>query len=202
MTALCLNCSFRAPVQCSILYSTTQPLFTTGWFMKNVIPSGIWFVMSCWWKKFIWIWVRFLIVSEKTTYIFRNSMNPCEQRSVDLHSAWDKRAISWYWGMTFLTGNITAWLSGLPNTCRSSLESSSRLFLTLCDLRTFGLLPEILTSEFWVDNKLYHLLSLLLFSQRFINCYIPYIRHGSCQVMPFNTNLKESNNTLPSSVSF
>ena len=67
----------------------------TGWFMKNVIPSGNWFVMSCWWKKFIWRWVRFSIVSEKTTYIFRICMKPCEPRSVDLHSAWDKQAISW-----------------------------------------------------------------------------------------------------------
>ena len=82
----------------------------TGWFTKNVIHSGNWFVMSCWWKKFIWIWVRFSIVSEKTMYVFRNGMKPCEPHSVDLHSAWDKRAISWYWGMTFLTGNIMAWL--------------------------------------------------------------------------------------------
>ena len=66
-------------------------------------------------ETFIWIWVRFSIVSEKTTYIFTFGMKPCEPRSLDLHSAWDKQAISWYWWMSFLTGNITAWLSGLPD---------------------------------------------------------------------------------------
>ena len=67
--------------------------------------------MSCWWKTFIWIRVRFSIVSEKTMHVFSNGMKPCEPRSVDLHSAWGKRAVvSWYWGIPFLTGNITAWL--------------------------------------------------------------------------------------------
>ena len=57
------------------------------------------------------IWIRgFSIVSDKTIHDLRNSTKPYEPRSVDLHSAWGKRGISWYWWMTFLTGNITAWL--------------------------------------------------------------------------------------------
>ena len=86
----------------------------TGWFMKNVIHSGNWFFMSCWWKKFIRMRVRFSIVSEKTMYVFRNCMEPCEPRSVDLHSAWGKRAlVSWYWGLPFLTGEYHSLACGL-----------------------------------------------------------------------------------------
>ena len=153
--------------------------------MKNVIHSGNWFVMSCWWKKFIWIRVWFSIVLEKTMYVFRNGMKPCEPRSVNLYSEWDKRAmVSWYWGIPYLTCNITVWLVfrvarlGDVANC-ATRESSLWLILTLGDLRSFGLLLEILTSEFWVNNNLCRLLSRLLFSQRFINCYISYIRYGS-----------------------
>ena len=162
------------------LYSFMSRLYT-GWFMKNVIPSGNWFVMSCWWKKFIWIWVRFSIVSEKTICVFRNGMKPCEPRSVALHSEWGKRAVlSWYWGNPLSNLQYRGLACGFVfRVARLGDKLSSRLILTLGDLRSFGLLLEILTSEFWVNNKLCRLLSLLLLSQRFINCYTSYIRYGS-----------------------
>ena len=52
------------------------------------------------------------------------------------------------------------------------------VIFTMGDLRIFGLL-EILMSEFWA-NKFCPLLSLL-FSERFINCYIAY---SMCDIVP------------------
>ena len=53
-------------------------------------------------------------------------------------------------------------------------ESSYQLIFTLGDLGIFGLL-EILTIKFWTNNKFCCLLSLFLFIQKFINCYISYV---------------------------
>ena len=121
------------------------------------------------------------IVSEKTMYVFRNGMKPCEPHSVDVREISEPSADSGESPFELAISRLCLWIVLWVADWAISRELGYSRVLLATDFNSWRF------AKFWATTRNFderilgeqQIVSLLLFSQIFINCYNSYIRYGS-----------------------